>query len=249
LIRSKRGLILTGALVLLLGLVILFPARVAFHWFAPAALQISGVQGTAWHGSAIEASVSGVYVRNIKWDIKPLRLLTGALSYRVAATLESGFAESELGIGLGGAISLTDLRAALPLALVAGVSGLPSLHGGEGSVSLNFERLEMLNGFPVAADGVIEIAGLVLPRISRTSLGGYKAEFLTQNNTISGSFEDTDGVVDLVAGSVQINTDRSYTLVIPFAAKPETPASLWQQLQLLPKNERGQHELREEGTL
>lgn len=247
-IRSKRGLILTGALVLVLGLVILFPARVALNWFAPAGLQISAVQGSAWRGNALEASVNGVYVRDVKWDIRPLRLLTGALTYRVEATLESGFSESELSIGLGGAISLTDLRAALPLALYAGVSGVPGLRGGEGNVSLNFERLELVDGFPVAADGVIEVAGLIVPLLSRSSLGGYKAEFFTQDNGITGSFEDTDGVVDL-AGSVQINADRSYTLVVRFAAKPETPASLWQQLRLLPKNERGQHELREEGTL
>jgi len=248
LIRSKRGLILTGALVLLLGLAILFPARVALNWFAPAGLRISGVQGSAWHGNAREASVNGVYVRDMKWNVQPLRLLTGALSYRVEATLESGFAESELSIGLGGAISFTDLRAALPLALYARVSGVPNLQGSEGNVSLSFERLELVDGFPVAADGVIEVAGLVVPFLYRGSLGGYKAEFFTQDNGITGSFEDTNGVVDL-AGSVQINADRSYTLVVPLAAKPETPASLRQLIQYLPKNERGRHELREEGTL
>ncbi len=245
-IRSTRGLITTGVLVLVLGLIIMFPARVAIGWFAPAEVAISGIQGSVWYGSANEAAVNGIYVRNVQWRLNALRLFTGKLSYSVAATPVSGFLETDISVGFSGALTLSDLTAALPLELFAGVSGVPGL---QGNVSLTFARLEIVDGLAIAADGTVQIANLKIPIIGRDSLGGYKAEFFTQNNGISASIEDTDGVLEL-AGSLQIRTDRSFAFIAQVIAKPETPQSIRNQLQFLPPaNARGQQELRLEGIL
>ncbi len=245
-IRSTRGLITCGAVTLIFGLVILFPARVAVHWFAPADLAIGSIQGTIWTGSADEASVSGLYLRDIQWTLSPLRVFTGELSFTVSATPVSGFIESAISVGVGGAISLSALTAALPLELFADASGVRGL---QGSASLRFERLVIVDGLAVSADGTVEIADLTVPVISRSSLGGYKADFFTQNNGIAASIEDTDGVVDL-AGSLKVRTDRSFEFIAQVIAKPDTPQAIRQQLQYLPPaNERGQRELRLEGIL
>lgn len=245
-IRSKRGLITIGTFVLILGLIILMPARVAVHWLAPADIAISGIHGTAWRGGANEVSVYGVYLRHTKWRLSPLRLLTGKLSYRIETTPVTGFIESDIDIGFGGTMSLSNLTAALPLEMFAGATGISGL---QGSASLNFKRVVIVNGLATAADGVIQVAGLVVPLVGRDSLGGYEAEFFTQNNGIAASIRDTDGVVDL-AGSLQIKTDRSFAFLGQVVVKPETPQSVRRQLQFLPPpNERGQQELRLEGIL
>ena len=245
-IRSTRGLITTGVLVLVLGLIIMFPARVAIGWFAPAEVAISGIQGSVWHGSANEVAFNGVYVRNVGWRLNSLQLLSGKLSYSVEATPVSGFLESDISVGFSGVLILSDLTAALPLDLFADVSGVPGL---QGNASLAFERVEIIDGLATAADGTVQIANLLIPIIGRDSLGGYKAEFFTQNNGISASIEDTDGVLDL-AGSLQIKTDRSFAFIAQVIAKPETPQSIRNQLQFLPPaNARGQQELRLEGIL
>lgn len=245
-IRSTRGLITAGVLTLVLGLIIMFPARVAIGWFVPAEITISGIQGSVWHGSANEAAVSGIYMRDVEWRLNALRLFTGKLSYSVAATPVSGFLESDISIGFSGALTLSDLTAALPLDLFASVSGIPGL---QGDVSLTFQRVEIVDGLAIAADGTVQIANLVVPIVGRDSLGAYKAEFFTQNNGISASIEDTDGVLDL-AGSLQVRTDRSYEFIAQVIAKPETPQSIRKQLQFLPPaNTRGQQELRLEGIL
>jgi hypothetical protein len=246
LIRSKRGLISVGVLTLITGLVIMLPARLAVHWFVPSEVAISGIHGSAWSGSASEASVAGIYLRDVKWEFAPLRLFLGVLSYKVSATPVSGFVETNLSIGIGGSVSLSDVSASLPLELFADAAGIRGL---QGSGSFQFERVQIVDGLAVVADGTIQIADLMVPVVGNVSLGGYKAEFFTQNNGISASIEDTDGVVEL-AGSLQVKTDRSYEFIAQVIAKPNTPERVRRQLQFLPPaNDRGQQELRLEGIL
>ncbi len=245
-IRSTRGLIAFGVVTLILGLIIKLPARLAVQWFAPSGVAISDIRGSAWSGSASEASVAGIYVRDVQWEFSPLSLFTGALAYKVSATPVSGFIESNVSVGLSGALIATDLRASLPLDLFSDVIGISGI---QGNGSFQFDRLKIIDGLPVVADGTLQVADLVVPKIGRDSLGGYKAEFFTQIDGISASIEDTDGVVDL-AGSLQVRADRSYEFIAAVIALPQTPESVRRQLRYLPPaDERGQQELREEGIL
>ena len=245
-IRSIRGLIAVGALTLILGLIITLPARVAVHWFAPPEVAMSDIQGSAWSGRASEASVAGVYVRDVQWDFSPLQLFTGGFSYQVSATPVSGFIETDMSVGFSGALTLSNLKASLPLELFSEVIDIPGL---QGSGSFQFDRLKIVDGLAVTAEGTLQVADLVVQIVSRDSLGGYKAEFFTENDGISVSVEDSDGVVDL-AGSLQIKSDRSYEFIAEVVALPQTPAGVLRQLQFLPPaNERGQQELRLEGIL
>ena len=245
-IRTTRGLIATGALTLVIGLIIMFPARIAIGWFAPAEVTIGGIQGSVWHGSANEAAVNGLYMRDVEWSLNALRLFTGELSYSVDATPVSGFLESDVIIGYSGVLTLSDLTAALPLDLLADAANVPGL---QGSVSLSFERIQIVDGLATAADGTAQFADLIIPIFGRDSLGGYKAEFFTQNNGITASIEDTDGVLDM-AGSLEVSADRSFKFIALVIAKPEAPQRIRQLLQTLPAaNNRGQRELRYEGIL
>jgi len=246
LIRTTRGLIATGVLTLVIGLIIMFPARVAIGWFAPAEVAIGGIQGSVWHGSANEAAVNGLYMRDVEWSLNALQLFTGELSYSVDATPVSGFLESDVIIGYSGVLTLSDLTAALPLDLLADAANVPGL---QGSVSLSFERIQIVDGLATAADGTAQFADLIIPIFGRDSLGGYKAEFFTQNNGITASIEDTDGVLDM-AGSLEVSADRSFKFIALVIAKPEAPQRIRQLLQTLPAaNNRGQRELRYEGIL
>ena len=245
-IGSKRGLVTTGVLTLVLGVIIMFPARVAIEWFVPAEIPVSGIKGSVWSGSANEAAINGVYLQGIHWSLNALRLFTGELSYSVEATPVSGFFESDISIGFTGALNLSNLSAAFPLEQFASASGLRGL---QGKASLSFERVEIVDGLAIAADGTAQVSDLLVPIISRDYLGSYKAEFFTQNNGIAASVEDTDGVLGL-AGSLQVRADRSYEFIGQVVAKPDTPENLRQQLRFLPPaNDRGQQEVRLEGIL
>ena len=95
----------------------------------------------------------------------------------------------------------------------------------------------------------VDIVDLIVPIVGRDSLGGYEIEFFTQNNGVSASIIDSDGVLDL-AGSLQIRNDRSFEFLGLVMPKPETPTAIRQQLKFLPAaNDQGQQELRLEGIL
>lgn len=245
-IRSKRGLIFTGLATFVLGVIVLLPARVAYRWVAPPEVLVSGIDGTVWRGTAREVSVDGIYLKNLSWVAKPWHIVTGKLTFGVNATPISGFIESDVSTGFGGAVTFTSLSGSVPLQLI---SESATNYEVRGDASLKFERIKLIDGLPVAADGELQVANLFVALLGSEPLGGYKAEFFTQNNGVTASIEDTDGIIDL-AGSLQINPDRSFLFQGQAAAKPETPASFRQMLTLAsPANERGQHELRLEGTL
>lgn len=245
-INSKRGLLFVAALTTVVALIILFPARIAYRWVVPPEIAMSGIHGTVWGGKADAAVASGIYLRDVTWRMRPLHLFTGKVAYRIKGSPPSGFVEGDIGIGLLGTLTVSDLAASLPLQMFAEAFNIRGLRG---EASLQFERIQLRDGLPVEASGTVQVNDLVAPRLSRESIGGYRAEFSTQDSGVSASVEDVDGVVDL-AGSFQLNNDRSYQFLGQVIAKPEAPASLRRQMQYLGSaNERGQHELRLEGSL
>ncbi len=244
-IRRNRGLVLLALLVLVIGLITTFPARVAYRWVSPPFVTMSGITGTVWSGGAREFSTNGVYLRDLSWDMRPLQLVTGKAVYDIAGSPVSGFFESEVSISIGGTLTLRNLAASVPLAMFERAARITGLRG---NASLQIERLELVAGRAAALDGTVDVANLVVPMLARSTLGGYRAEFFTQENGIVASVEDTDGVVDL-AGSLQLNRDKTYSFVGQVAARPNTPDNLRQQLRYLgPANDRGLHELRLEGS-
>ena len=244
-IQSKRGLLLAAVVTVMAGLVLTFPARIAYQWASPPDLALSGLHGTVWSGKADAAMAKGVYLEDLSWRIKPLKLFTGKAMYHVAATPVSGFVEADLGLGIGGTLTLENLAASLPLQLLAGPLNMRGL---QGSASFQFERIALKGDLPVAADGSLEVRGLLAPRISREPIGGYRVEFFSEDDGIGASVEDTDGVVD-IAGSLKINSDRAYRFIAQVIAKPDAPDRLKTQMQYLPPaNDRGQQELRIEGN-
>lgn len=245
-ITTKRGLLLVALLTLAVAVIAMLPARVAYRWVAPTGIALSGLQGTVWRGTADAMAVDGIYIGNVSWRIRPLRLLTAQANYHVQGSPVSGFVEANIGIGIGGKLSVSDLAASLPLNLLAQSLNIRGL---QGDASLQFDRLEIREGLPVAADGTVRVSKLVAPRLSPVSIGDFQAEFFTQDTGVAATIEDTDGVVDL-AGSLQVNEDRSYQFLGKVLAKPEAPASVKRQLEYLGSaDERGQRELRLEGAL
>lgn len=243
---NPKTLFAAGLLTFVIAFVGLFPARVAYHWFVPSAVQLGGLEGTLWSGSAAEMSVGGLYLRDLKWRLQPLRLFTGKLGARIEASPSSGFLEADVAAGLGGVIALANVNASLPLRDFAPIARIPGLSG---DASLQFEELRLRDGLPVAAEGTLAVADLVAPMVDPGSIGGYRAEFFSEDNAVVASVEDVNGVFDL-AGSLTLSADRNYEFIGKVAATDRTSQKLRQQLRFLGSpNERGQHDIRLEGQL
>ncbi|MEX2496267.1 MAG: type II secretion system protein N [Woeseia sp.] len=243
-VPGKR-LIVAGAAALLVGLVVGFPASLAYQQFAPPGLALSGLSGTIWKGQAAQGSAWGLYLENLSWQFHPLSLITLEPGYRIAAAPIAGFLECDVAATLGG-VRISNLAAAIP---IASLQSLLPVNGVEGDLSLQFDKLVLDQGFPVAADGTLAVAGLTIPALSATALGDFRAFLRSTNNQVTGDVEDVSGVLD-VTGEITLLPDRSYRLVGRIAAEPEAPEALQQQLRFLGSpDDQGRREFRLEGQL
>ena len=244
---QRRWLVIAGLLAFVAGVLVIFPARVAYRWFVPEDIALAGIEGTIWNGRADHADIAGVYVRNLEWHARPLGLFILSPSYDARGELVSGFVEGRVTVGLGERIRLQNTTASVSLATLA-----PALNMGaiDGTANLRVEELEIRGGLPVVATGTLDVTNLMAPMIyARSPIGGYQATFFTQENGIAASVEDTDGIID-VAGSLTINSDRSYVFLAAIAPKTGADEGIRNQMRFLGSpNERGQYELRLEGVL
>jgi general secretion pathway protein N len=238
--------VLAGLLVFLAVLVVSFPARVAYRWFAPSDLTLSGISGSIWSGSAAEGLAGGAYIRDITWKLKPAGLLGGKLAFATTSRPASGSMNTDVAVGLDGSLTLSNLSGNVPLDLVHQAFQRAGLSG---DLSLQFETLALRNGLPVDASGSMTIANLFAPALSAGVLGDFGAQFQSADGVITGTVDDLSGVLD-VAGTITISPDRSYSLVGDVAARPGAPPSIEQQLRFLGSPDaRGFRPFRFEGQL
>ena len=82
-IRSRRGLITIAAATFAIGLIAMFPARVAYKWFRPTGVSVSNIAGTVWNGTAGEASINQLYLHDLQWRFQPSSILSGGLGFHL----------------------------------------------------------------------------------------------------------------------------------------------------------------------
>lgn len=243
---GAKRLVTIGLVTFVVGVIVMFPARVAYHWVAPPTVRLAGIDGSVWSGSASELVVAGIYLREVEWALRPASLLTGKLGLRLEAVPPGGFLESDVSLTFGGKFIVSDLKASLPVQMFADVLNMPGLSG---TASLEFPRLRLDNGLLAEAKGTIAVTSLVAPLIDPSPIGAYRVEFVNSDSGVVASIEDTAGAFDL-AGSLNIHVDGKYEFLGLVAANDQTPAKLRGQLRFLGSpNERGQHEVRFEGSL
>lgn len=241
-----KRLIIPGLITFVIVLVATFPARVAYTLFAPTELQLSGIAGSIWSGTAVEGLAGGAYVRNIVWKLEPASLLSGDLGFTLSCNPMSGTINADLAVSPNGTLIFSRLNGNLPLDLVH-----PALQqsGVRGDINLEFDQLVIRNGVPVSAEGVVTINDLFAPDLSNSRIGDFSVTFQSTDGSIRGDIADLNGVLD-VSGLITLNPDRIFTVVGLVAPTPQTPSSIINQLRFLGSaNERGQHDFRFEGQL
>jgi general secretion pathway protein N len=123
------------------------------------------------------------------------------------------------------------------------------LDGLRGELSLQIERADLDNGWPTELQGTASVSNLLIRALAATPVGSYRAEFQTTDDGITGSVEDTGGVLE-VAGTLRLAPDRSYALIGRVGARGDAPSSVTEQLRFLGSPDaRGLREFRFEGSL
>src|SRR5690554_236155 len=112
---NGKRLIAAGVAALIVGLLVTFPARIAYQWFAPAQIALSGISGSVWSGAAAQGSAAGIFLSDVTWSFRPSSLLRLKAGYAVAARLPSGFFETGIAVGAGNSVRFEDLTAVVAL--------------------------------------------------------------------------------------------------------------------------------------
>ncbi len=238
--------VFAGILFFSVLLLVTFPARVAYRWFAPPDLQLRGISGSVWSGTATEGMAAGAYIRDINWKLRPAQLFSGKLAFGTTSSPASGSMITDVAVGLDGSLTLSGLSGSVPLDLVHEAF---QQNGISGDLSLQFDILVLENGVPAAATGSVTVANLFARQLSAGTLGDFRADFETTDTGITGNVDDISGVLD-IAGVITVSPDRSYSLIGEVAARAGAPPSIEQQLRYLGSpNESGFRPFRFEGQL
>jgi hypothetical protein len=248
--RQIRLLAGAGLAALLVSLVALLPARVALGVLGLPPGAAAGLTGTVWAGSAQRVSLAGLALGPVRWKIRPSRLLGGQLAADVEAKLPDGFVNGSFALGLGGALAISDLEAAAPLAWLAPAAGAAG-----GQVAARFDRLVLDAGRVETAIGTLKVAGVVLPiPTAGRQLGpgtyavAFETEGLGAGEPLTGLLSDAGGPLE-ITGTVKFTPPRSYELTGKARPRPEAPPELRNALQMLgPATPDGAHDLSVAGS-
>lgn len=244
---NPKRIAILGSLTLIAAVIIMFPARSAYNWFAPPDIQLSGISGSVWNGAATEGLAAGVYFRDLSWQLKPLSLLTGKLAFTTRFDPASGFMDADVAVAPGGAVILSNVAGTLPLDLLH--NAVRQLRGISGNVTLNLDELLIENSSPVSVTGTIGITNLTAAALSRSPIGNFEAVLSSDADGINGAVKDVSGVL-AVAGTLKISKQSEYSLIGTVATRPDTPDSILQQLRMLGSPDaQGNREFRIEGQL
>ena len=189
---GRNRLIVSGVVVLIISTIVTFPAAVAYNWFAPDPLRLSGIEGSIWNGRAAEGTVNGFYVGNLEWRLRPLALFTGKIAFSTHSEPASGYLDADIAVSAFGNIYLSNVEGNLSL---QAFQNSFLLQGFDGQIRLQFEEMTIADGIPTQAIGSVVVSRLLAKALSPMEIGDYRADFSTDENGIRGIVEDVQCIL------------------------------------------------------
>jgi general secretion pathway protein N len=238
-----------GVLAYVVLALVTLPASVVIPRVQPSGVVLAGLDGSVWNGSAEALQVAGIHVGSLEWNLHVLKLFALRVAADIKLKRTDGFAQGGVSVGKR-RVDLDDFSASLPLNLLP-----PQFAPGgwTGTANARLARLTVVDGWPVSADGTIDIVNLTGPARRPANLGSFQVKFPVQSNeanTLVGSVSDVDGPLK-IAGKIQLkSTDRSYLLEGLVATKPDAPAEFARTLEFLgPPDAQGRRQFSLSGTM
>ena len=247
---SRFALVSLGVAAFLLSVMLLAPAAIAYRWFAPDSMRMIGISGTVWEGNARLGSIDVLGFQDLRWDLKPTRLLLGKLAAEVSLKLGEGFLEGDVAGGMTGrSFSATNLKGSCSLANFKDV--LP-IAGVNGILNLDLATLEISDGIPTRAEGTLRVGRLAMAMAGSDILGDYQVTFdeSLPEEGIAGRIKDLGTGPFEVAGSLVVKADRNFSLQGTVKARPSAPPHLQGMLTYLgTRSPDGSHSFELTGSL
>lgn len=227
----------TGIAGLLLCLIAYIPAPLLYHWSRDdrgPQVQALGLEGNLLRGRAASVNLAGIALRDLEWRWRPQSLLIGRISHHLRAQTDGGSLEARVSQALlGTTVRIAALKGNLPVEQLGPSVGMPVLPF-SGGMRFELKRLQLRDGKPLRAEGIVEFNGLVFSFASPpVTLGSYRAELSTAQQTLQAAISSTGGAQLEATGTLQVTREGQYVLDLklrPHASAPARVVSLLQPL-------------------
>lgn len=248
---SRKALLrwaLPAGAVFLMFLVLTLPARHVLGWLGGGQFAAQGIDGTPWRGRVQRLAVRQTALGPVVWQLRPLRLLTGRLEYRLFVQSGAGGGELRAGRALFGAPYVREAQLSLPAADLARQLRL-TLVGLGGDFLLDLDTLRLSGGWPGELAGELRWQGARLTQPQRLDLGDLRLRLELRGGDIVGILGDDGGPLEL-GGELTLTQDRGYRLDALLKPRAAAAPQLRQSLGLLGNPDaQGRYRLQYSGTL
>jgi hypothetical protein len=229
--RQRTLMWLVGALSFVAVIIATLPASLVTSRLPPG-VGLDGAGGTIWSGAADQLRVRGVPLGALSWSLEPLALLAGRLSYHLELTRADGYVRGSAAVGVGGAVSVTDLALRVDVNALSGAGGAPG--GWQGVVDGTIARARLEQGWPVALEGTVTVSDVRPPGVS-VPLGSYAIDF---DPAAAGPAQLVARVHDvkaplMVRAQLNVARARSYVLAGDVTPRADTPPEVLQAIAFL----------------
>ncbi|MGI9279875.1 MAG: type II secretion system protein N [Endozoicomonas sp.] len=168
----------------------------AFVWnYAPKmpGIELEGLSGSVWSGSAQELTLNGVELQEVTWDLKPSALLTG----KIKADLEVGddfsavVGEATVTYSTQG-VTIEDLEADASADWLQQLAPMPVPATARGNINLVADTLVYEQGQCVELDGRLAWErGRISSPLGDVKLGKANADLSCKGNTLEGKIRQS----------------------------------------------------------
>ena len=209
-------LVLFFVLCLMFALLFNLPIQhVLPHLKLPPNLQLVGIQGTAFRGTAQEIVIDQFPLQEVSYRFMPSCILLLKACYQVS--YEQGDFDAAYDV-LSGDTEISGARIEYPVAeLMKYVPNVPV--NPVGRVELMIDELSMVQGKPAALDGKLIGRDLGVDNDgSKISIGDFQVDFTGNQKKYEFKLSDLDARLD-VAGKGEIGADGQYNFDIKLNAE------------------------------
>lgn len=249
------GFILLGLLAFLVTVVFKFPAAGVLPHVNTNPLQLKGVSGSVWKGSAQEATIAGAElpldrVDNVNWVVQPQALLSGRAGAKLDFELLGGRGEGVVKANRVGDVIINDGLLNIPAASLEQFLPLPLAKFG-GVINADIEELELENNLlkRTIAKLTWRNSEIISQMIGDTKLGMLVIDIVPEGEQHIASINNTDGDID-IEGQVSLDQAGNYRADIKLKPTAKTPPELSNRLSAFGRPESdGTYRIRNNGNI
>ena len=234
--NQKLRYFLIAILLYVFFLIYSLPASFALSFVQlPKNIMVSSVSGSVWSGQARQVKYSSVDFGFLKWQIHPLYLLTGKLAASISLRNGEHSIQSDISLGLSGAVELVDTRFLIDIASLQPLTyGMPFSYAGHATG--DFPVIFIDKSHYLQFTGQLDLNDLKLTSPQQQLFGDINVEFSAdKDGGSSARITDTGGPLK-ISGKLKLDKHAVLHLSAKLSAR-ETGSSLDQLISLFGKKD------------